>query len=95
MGGASLVGRLSLRSLRSRPFVIAGVNVIESESQVLTTAHSLAASLRPFDVSFVFKASFDKANRTSLSSYRGVGLQRAARLLRRVREEVGVAVVTD
>jgi hypothetical protein len=86
---------LSLAQLRERVFVIAGPNVIESEDQALRTAAALRLALERYDASFIFKASFDKANRTSASSYRGVSLDRAARLFERVRSELGVPVLTD
>lgn len=75
--------------------VIAGPCVIESEPLVLEIAHALReiASTRP--VQLVFKASFDKANRTSLDSFRGPGLKDGLRILGRVAEETGLPVTTD
>jgi len=87
--------RLSLAQLRQRPFVMIGPNVIESEDHALRTAAALRSALDRFDATFIFKASFDKANRTSSGSYRGVSIERAARLFERVRSEFGVPVVTD
>ncbi|MFO0904861.1 MAG: 3-deoxy-8-phosphooctulonate synthase [Pirellulales bacterium] len=75
--------------------LIAGPCVIESESLTLAIAERLAelAATRP--VRLVFKASFDKANRTSIDSYRGFGLDEGLRVLDKVRQATGLPVVTD
>ena len=86
---------LSLAELRRRPFLMVGPNVIESEEHAFRMAAALQEALRPYDATFIFKASFDKANRTSGDSYRGVSLERAVRLFARVRSELGVPVITD
>jgi 2-dehydro-3-deoxyphosphooctonate aldolase (KDO 8-P synthase) len=75
--------------------LIAGPCVIESESHCLTLAAELARIARRAAVPFVFKASFDKANRTSIKSFRGPGLDEGLAVLARVRSEVGVPVLTD
>jgi 2-dehydro-3-deoxyphosphooctonate aldolase (KDO 8-P synthase) len=75
--------------------VVAGPCVIESESLTLTIAERLARETRDLPVQLVFKASFDKANRTSLDSYRGPGLDEGLRILRRVGEVSGLPVTTD
>ena len=75
--------------------LIAGPCVIESESHALALGHSIADIARRAGVPYVFKASFDKANRTSLSSFRGPGLDSGLRTLARVKAEVGVPVLTD
>ena len=66
--------------------VIAGPCVIESESLTLSIAEQLASDTRDLAVQLVFKASFDKANRTSLEAYRGPGLDEGLRILERVRD---------
>lgn len=76
-------------------FLIAGPCVIESEQLVLETAAALKETTARLAMPFVFKASFDKANRTSHDSYRGPGIEAGLRALERVREEVGVPVLTD
>lgn len=76
-------------------FVIAGPDVIESEASVLRHALRLKAICAKLGVPFVFKCSFDKANRTSLRSFRGPGLEEGLRVLRRVKEAAGVAILTD
>ena len=78
-----------------RPFLIAGPCVIESEDHVLALARSIVSVARDADVQIVFKASFDKANRTSIDSFRGPGLEEGLRILARVRDEVGVPILTD
>jgi 2-dehydro-3-deoxyphosphooctonate aldolase (KDO 8-P synthase) len=76
-------------------FLIAGPCVIESEALVLSTAERLKAIATKLAMPFVFKASFDKANRSSLGSFRGLGLEQGLRILERVREELDLPVLTD
>ena len=76
-------------------FLIAGPCVIESEALAMETAHSLARIAERCGVGLVYKSSFDKANRTSHESFRGPGMEAGLRILERVREEAGVAVITD
>jgi 2-dehydro-3-deoxyphosphooctonate aldolase (KDO 8-P synthase) len=75
--------------------LIAGLNVIESEAAALDTARAIAAAAARHDFPFVFKASADKANRSSLDSYRGPGFDEGLRILARVKRELGVPVLTD
>ena len=75
--------------------LIAGPCVIESEAHALGLARALRDISARAGVQFIFKASYDKANRTSLQSYRGPGLAEGLRVLRRVREELGVPILTD
>lgn len=76
-------------------FLIAGPCVIESEGLVMTTAERLKAITSRLAMPFVFKASFDKANRSALGSFRGLGLEEGLRILERVRRELKVPVLTD
>jgi len=76
-------------------FLIAGPCVIESESHALKMAEAIAAIASEKKLPYIFKASYDKANRTSIRSFRGPGLERGLRILRRVRETVKVPVLTD
>ena len=79
-----------------RPLVlIGGPCVIESEGHVLEIAHAIRDIAGRCRVPFIFKASFDKANRTSLRSFRGPGLEEGLRVLARVKERVGVPILTD
>jgi 2-dehydro-3-deoxyphosphooctonate aldolase (KDO 8-P synthase) len=79
-----------------RPFfLIAGPCVIESESLVIDVAGRLKEITSALKIPFIFKASFDKANRSSRSSFRGPGLQQGLKALGRVREQIGVPVLTD
>ena len=75
--------------------VIAGPDVIESEELALRHAHLLKGITARLGVPYAFKCSYDKANRTSGKSFRGPGLKEGLRVLRRIREEVGVPVLTD
>jgi 2-dehydro-3-deoxyphosphooctonate aldolase (KDO 8-P synthase) len=76
-------------------FLIAGPCVIESEKLALETATYLRTLTTELGMPFIYKSSFDKANRTSKDSYRGPGLEAGLRILERVRREVDVPVLTD
>jgi 2-dehydro-3-deoxyphosphooctonate aldolase (KDO 8-P synthase) len=79
-----------------RPFfLIAGPCVIESEGLVMDVAGRLKEMTSALKIPFIFKASFDKANRSSRSSFRGPGLQQGLKALSKVREQIGVPVLTD
>jgi len=75
--------------------LIAGPCVIESETHVVSLARAIADIARKAGVPYIFKASFDKANRTSLHSFRGPGIEAGLATLRRVRSDVGVPILTD
>jgi len=75
--------------------IIAGPCVIESREHTLRLAEEIAAVARRLDMPLVFKASFDKANRSSGDSFRGPGLEQGLEILRRVRAEVGVPILSD
>jgi 2-dehydro-3-deoxyphosphooctonate aldolase (KDO 8-P synthase) len=87
------LGDLSIGS--GRLLLIAGPCVIESERHAVGLAHALHAIAGRCGVQYIFKASYDKANRTSATAFRGPGLHDGLATLRRVREEVGVPVLTD
>jgi len=76
-------------------FLIAGPCAIESESLALDTATTLKAMTERLGVPFIYKSSFDKANRSSAASFRGPGLAEGLRILARVRADIGVPVLTD
>jgi 2-dehydro-3-deoxyphosphooctonate aldolase (KDO 8-P synthase) len=79
-----------------RPFfLIAGPCVIESEGLVIDVAGRLKELTGSLGIPFIFKASFDKANRSSRSSFRGPGIDAGLKALSRVREQIGVPVLTD
>ena len=80
---------------RSPFFLIAGPCVIETEEMALATAKTLAEITASRNIPFIYKSSFDKANRTSGSSPRGPGRDAGLRILAKVREQVGVPVLTD
>ena len=75
--------------------LVAGPCVIESEEHALELGRSIAAIARDAGMPYIFKASFDKANRTSITSFRGPGLDEGVRILKRIRETLGVPVLTD
>ena len=87
-GGLTLGGGAPL-------LLVAGPCVIESESHAVDTALAVRDIARRAGVPFVFKASYDKANRTSADSFRGPGLRDGMRVLARVREAAGVPILTD
>jgi len=76
-------------------FLIAGPCVIESETLALQTAEKLKTITSELGIPFIYKSSFDKANRTSIDSFRGPGLEEGLRILEKVRREFGVPVLTD
>jgi 2-dehydro-3-deoxyphosphooctonate aldolase (KDO 8-P synthase) len=78
-----------------KPFLIAGPCVIESEQLVMDTAGRIAEIARSLTVPYVFKSSYDKANRTSITSFRGPGLHKGLEILAKVKKEIGVPVLTD
>jgi 2-dehydro-3-deoxyphosphooctonate aldolase (KDO 8-P synthase) len=79
-----------------RPLVfIAGPCVIESEEHAMKMAEVVKGVARSLKLPYIFKASYDKANRTSIGSYRGPGIQEGLRILRKIQQEVGVPVLTD
>jgi 2-dehydro-3-deoxyphosphooctonate aldolase (KDO 8-P synthase) len=80
---------------KGRPFFIAGPCVIESEAHCLKMAERLAECAARLRVTLIFKASFDKANRTSVHSYRGPGLREGLRILEKARAVSGLAVLSD
>jgi len=76
-------------------FLIAGPCVIESESLAMETASYLKKVCAELDINFVYKSSFDKANRTSGESFRGLGVEEGLRILEKVKTELSVPVLTD
>lgn len=76
-------------------FLIAGPCVIESEKHALTMAECVAGVARALRIPYIFKASYDKANRTSLKSFRGPGLSEGLRILRKIRTSLELPVLTD
>ncbi|MCG3176220.1 MAG: 2-dehydro-3-deoxyphosphooctonate aldolase [Candidatus Omnitrophica bacterium] len=78
-----------------RLFLIAGPCVIESEEHALEHARRIRDIAARLGVPYIFKSSYDKANRSSMSSFRGLGIDRGLLVLRRVKKELGVPVLTD
>jgi 2-dehydro-3-deoxyphosphooctonate aldolase (KDO 8-P synthase) len=81
--------------LDQRFFLIAGPCVIESEQSALDIAGTLKEITGSLGIPFIYKSSFDKANRTSGSSFRGLGMEKGLAILAKVRKEIGVPVLTD
>jgi 2-dehydro-3-deoxyphosphooctonate aldolase (KDO 8-P synthase) len=76
-------------------FLIAGPCVIEGEDHALRMAEIIKGVVRSLNFPFIFKASYDKANRTSIRSFRGPGVKEGLRILKKVKDEVHVPVLTD
>ncbi|MCI5104739.1 MAG: 3-deoxy-8-phosphooctulonate synthase, partial [Algiphilus sp.] len=76
-------------------FLIAGPDTLESEALALEVAETIKPLAEQLGILYIFKGSFDKANRTSHTSYRGPGMEEGLRIMQKVKEEVGVPVLTD
>jgi 2-dehydro-3-deoxyphosphooctonate aldolase (KDO 8-P synthase) len=76
-------------------FLIAGPCVIESEEHTIRMAEIIKGVARALNFPFIFKASYDKANRTSIRSYRGPGLKEGLRILKKVKDEIHIPILTD
>lgn len=81
--------------LQKEKFLISGPCVIENEDMIMHLAESIARIADKLNMPYIFKASFDKANRTSLDSYRGPGLEEGLRILQKVKTELGLPITTD
>ena len=81
--------------MKNRNVFIAGPCVIENMQLLKTVAEELVRLNKKYDLDIIFKASFDKANRTSLTSYRGPGLRDGLAMLKRIKEEFGLRILTD
>jgi 2-dehydro-3-deoxyphosphooctonate aldolase (KDO 8-P synthase) len=75
--------------------LMGGVNVLESESIAMTVAEQFARAASDFHVNWIFKGSFDKANRSSISSYRGPGIDEGLKILEKIKNTFNVPVITD
>lgn len=78
-----------------RPFFVIGPNVIESEEHCLKMAENIKTICDKYNIELIFKASFDKANRTSLESFRGLGFERGLEILNLVKQKFGLKILTD
>ena len=76
-------------------FLIAGTCVIESEQMALDTAGTLKEITAALGINFIYKSSFDKANRSSGTSFRGLGMEKGLEILAKVKKQIGVPVLTD
>ena len=75
--------------------LMGGVNVLESESVVMSVAEKFAETTSSLKINWIFKGSFDKANRSSISSYRGPGLDEGLKILEKVKSEFDAPIITD
>jgi 2-dehydro-3-deoxyphosphooctonate aldolase (KDO 8-P synthase) len=81
--------------LKSTFFIFSGPNVIESEDHTMYMARRLKDIFSKYNIHYFFKTSFDKANRSSLNSYRGLGFAEGLRILKRVKNELDIPIITD
>ena len=88
------VGKISIGD-RQPLALIAGPDLIESESSALRHAAAIAKIAERFHIPYIFKCSYDKANRTSIKGYRGPGLKKGLAVLKKVKKEIGVPVLSD
>lgn len=88
-------GRFSVGGLNDRFVLFAGPCVIESEELVMSVAHEMKRITQALGINYVFKASFDKANRSSIHSFRGPGIQEGINILRKVKEKYNIPIITD
>jgi 2-dehydro-3-deoxyphosphooctonate aldolase (KDO 8-P synthase) len=88
------VGNISIGD-KAKLVLIAGPCVIESEAAALNIAKALKDITAKLGIPFIFKSSFDKANRTSVESFRGPGIKRGLEVLRKIKEKTGVPVLSD
>ena len=86
----------NIKLANNLPFVLmAGLNVLEEQDVVMHVAHTLQQICIELDIPLIFRASFDKANRSSVSSFRGPGLQKGLQILDKVKQEYSLPIITD
>ena len=83
------------KKMKEKFFIMCGPNVIESEEHTLYMAGKIKEIMDKYDVLFIFKTSFDKANRTSLNSYRGLGIEEGLKILQKVKDKFNIPIITD
>jgi 2-dehydro-3-deoxyphosphooctonate aldolase (KDO 8-P synthase) len=81
--------------MQKKFFFISGPNVIESEEHIMYMAKNIKDIMDKFDIVYIFKSSFDKANRTSLNSFRGMGIEKGLEILKKVKEIYNLPICTD
>ena len=81
--------------MKQKFFIICGPNVIESEEHTLFMCEKIKEIMDKYNVLFIFKTSYDKANRTSLNSYRGLGMDEGLRILKKIKDTYNVPIITD
>ena len=86
---------MKYNDLKDKFYILSGPNVIESEEHTIEMAINLKEIYSKYDINFIFKTSFDKANRSSLSSYRGLGFEEGLRILKIVKDKIKLPIITD
>ncbi len=96
MNAPTVILPADIQCANDRPFVLfGGINVLESRDLALRAAQAYQRVTRKLGIPYVFKASYDKANRSSIHSYRGPGMEEGLKILEAVKAEFGVPVITD
>jgi 2-dehydro-3-deoxyphosphooctonate aldolase (KDO 8-P synthase) len=90
-----MVSQELYNKLKTNKFILSGPCVIENESMIMYLAEEIKKLTDELGFTYIFKASFDKANRTSINSYRGPGLEEGLKILERVKKEFGLPLTTD
>lgn len=92
----SIIEFANIRLANNLPFVLfGGMNVLESEELAMRVAEAYVDVCGRLNIPYVFKASFDKANRSSMHSFRGPGMEQGLKILQNIKDKFGVAVITD
>lgn len=81
--------------MKNKFFIMCGPNVIESEEHVMYMCEKIKEIMDKYDVVFIFKTSYDKANRTSLNSYRGLGMEEGLKILKKIKDKFNIPIITD
>ena len=86
---------IDFKTLKNKFFIMCGPNVIESEEHTIIMAQKLKEIFKNYDLEFIFKVSFDKANRSSINSYRGLGFKEGLRILKKIKDKLQIPIITD
>lgn len=81
--------------MKNKFFIMCGPNVIESEEHIMFMCEKIKEIMDKYDVLFIFKTSYDKANRTSLNSYRGLGMEEGLKILQKIKTKFNIPIITD
>lgn len=86
---------ISYEEMKNKFFIMCGPNVIENEEQTLFMTRQLSYIFKNYHVNFIFKVSFDKANRSSINSYRDPGIEKGLQIMKKIKDELNIPIITD